>query len=110
MPGTTWPVNGYPPGSSRTIHMLRFRCQPSLFRHVNGYDTRLPDPHLTHQVRLLPHRSPRQSSANAAVGGLEPAPAGRLRGANPHLLRSTASRSSTYIQLLLTFVTHVDQG
>src|SRR2546429_7431293 len=37
-------------------------------------------------MRLLPHRSPRQSSANTAVGGLEPPPAGRLRGAKPSSL------------------------
>jgi hypothetical protein len=42
------------------------------------YDTsnsdRLPDPYLTHQVRLFPHRSPRQSSANAACGRFETTP------------------------------------
>ncbi len=32
---------------------------------------RLPDTHLTHLVRLFPHRSPRRSSANAAEGGLD---------------------------------------
>ena len=42
----------------------------------------------------FPHRSPRRSSANAACGGLEPPPAGRLRGAFPHLSHSTASRCS----------------
>jgi hypothetical protein len=42
---------------------------------------RLPDPHLTHHLRLFPDRSPRRSSANAARGGLEPPTAGRLRGA-----------------------------
>jgi hypothetical protein len=66
---------------------------------------RLPDPHLTHQVRLFPHRSPRQASTNAAVGGLEPPPAGRLRRAYLHLPCSTASRSSTYIKLPSTFGT-----
>jgi hypothetical protein len=45
---------------------------------------RLPDPHLTHHVRLFRHRSPRRSSANAADGGLKPPPEGRLRRAgNP---------------------------
>ena len=32
-------------------------------------------------MRLFLHRSPRQSSANAAAGDLEPPSAGRLRGA-----------------------------
>src|SRR5664280_3278360 len=49
------------------------------FRHFIGGDARLPDPYLTHHVRLFPHRSPRQSSASAAVGGLESPPAGRFR-------------------------------
>jgi hypothetical protein len=31
----------------------------------------------------FPHRSPQQSSANAARGGLKPPPAGRLRRAKP---------------------------
>src|SRR5260370_21740426 len=75
-------------------------------RHQRFACARLPDPHLTHQVRLFPHRSPRQSSANAAVGGLKPPPAGRLRRAYLHLPRSTASRGSTYIKLLSAFVTH----
>jgi hypothetical protein len=43
---------------------------------------RLPGPHLTHHVRLFPHRSPRRSSANAAEGGLKPPPEGRLREAD----------------------------
>src|ERR1700676_1818379 len=48
---------------------------------------RLPGPHLTHHVRLFPHRSPRRSSANAAEGGLKPPPEGRLRRAgNPSSL------------------------
>ena len=42
---------------------------------------RLPGPRLTPQRRLFPGRSPRQSSANAARGGLRPPPEGRSRGA-----------------------------
>ena len=74
----------------------RFRCRPCTFRHVDSH--RLPDPYLTHQVRLFPHRSPRWCSTSAAVGGLKPLPAERLRRAYLHLPRSTASRSSTYRQ------------
>src|SRR3954470_23257696 len=82
----------------------RFRCHPCTFRHFDSH--RLPDPHLTHQVRLFPRRSPQRSSANAAVGGLEPPPAGRLRRAYLHLPRSTTSRSSTYRKPPSAFVTH----
>ena len=82
MPGTTWPVNGHPPGSSRDYPPAPVSMPANLFRHVNGYNARLPDPRLTREPGLLPHRSPRQSSANAAVGGLKPPPAGRLRRAN----------------------------
>ena len=48
----------------------------------------------------------RKSSANAAVGGFKPLPAGRLRRAYLHLSRSTASRGSTYSKLPSAFVTH----
>src|SRR4051794_4171933 len=110
MPGTTWPVNGPPPGSSRDYPPAPVSMPANLFRHVNGYNARLPDPRLTREPGLLPHRSPRQSSANAAVGGLKPPPAGRLRRAKIlHLLHSTTSRSSP-ITLPSAFVTHVDQG
>ena len=51
-----------------TLHQ-RFAC------------ARLPDPYLTHQVRLFPHRSRPRSSAKAPVGGLKPPPARRLRRA-----------------------------
>jgi hypothetical protein len=61
---------------------------------------RLPNPHLTSRNgRLFPHRSPRQSSANAAQGGLTSPP----RRATPegqllHLSRSTTSRNLAYIK------------
>src|SRR5580704_10273717 len=108
MPDTTWPIGGHPPGSSRDSRYIPVPMSPVFVstRHQRFASARLPDPHLTHQVRLSPHRSPRQSSANAAVGGLKPPPAGRLRRAYLHLPRSTASRSSTYIKLLSAFVTH----
>ena len=61
---------------------------PSLVQHRSQQARHLSPAH------LLAFVFTRQSSANAAVGGLKAAPAGRLRGANPHLLRSTASRSS----------------
>ena len=60
-------------------------------------------------MRLFPHRSPRQSSASAAVGGLESPPAGRFRRAYLHLPHSTESRSSTYIQPPSSFGTHPHQ-
>jgi hypothetical protein len=106
MPDTTWPINGRPPGSSRDYSQAPVSMPPK------SYDTSnsdcLPDPHLTHQVRLFPHRSPRQASTNAAVGGLEPPPAGRLRRAYLHLPCNTASRSSTYIKLPSAFGTQLN--
>src|ERR1035437_4975366 len=72
---------------------------------------RLPDPHLTHQVRLFPSRSPRRSSANAAPGGLEPPAVERFRRAYLHLSQSIASRSLDYmIRPLSTFVAHQGSG
>lgn len=68
MPDTTWPINGHPPGSSRSpdhapvsmssvclsTHQQRFTC------------VRLPGPYLTPLTTPFPHRSPRRSSTNAA--------------------------------------------
>src|SRR5262249_56155789 len=61
-------------------------ARAGLLRTVTGGGPRFPGPRLTHLVRLFPPRSPRQSSANTAVGGLEPSPAGRPRGAKPSSL------------------------
>ncbi len=59
---------------------------------------RLPDPHLT------PNPVP---SANAAEGGLEPPPEGRLRRANIlHLSYSTTLDSFGYLTLPPVFVAH----
>ena len=78
-----------------TTRQQRFAC------------ARLPDPHLTHPVRLFLERSPRRSSANAARGGLEPPRAGRLRRAFLHLPNSTITRDSAYlIEPPSMFVTH----
>ena len=55
----------------------------------------LPDPHLTHHVRLFPHRSPRRSSANAAEGGLKPPPKGGSEG--PAILRLSCSTALGYL-------------
>ena len=106
MPDTTWPVNGRPPGSSRSRRYTPVSMSSVFISTLQQLrrtsSCPLPDassaPFLT--------RSPRQSLANAAVGGLKPPPAGRLRRANLHLSRSTASRSSIYIEPLSTFVTH----
>jgi hypothetical protein len=108
MPDTAWPVGGHPPGLSRNSWYIPVSMSPVYVtaRHQRFACARLPDPYLTHPVRLFPHRSPQQSSANAAVSGLKPPPAGRLRRAYLHLPRSTASRNSAYIKLLSAFVTH----
>jgi hypothetical protein len=113
MPDTIWPVSGHPPDSSRAAGVrpgfdatcLRNDtstatppardCAPSSWSPPGA--SRAP----------FPPRSPRRSSANAAGGGLKPPPAGRLRRANLHLLHSTASTSSPYIEPPSTFVAHL---
>ena len=85
---------------------------PSVFvttRRQRFAYARLPDPYLTPQDAFFLDRSPRRSSANAARGGLEPPPAGRLRRAKipsspeqHHLPRIHAY----LIGLLSMFVTH----
>src|SRR5260370_6929764 len=69
---------------------------------------RLPDPHLTPHGCLFPHRSPRQSSANAAEGGLKPPPAGRLRRAiNPSSPIQHRDQLPCYIRQPPALVAHV---
>ena len=46
MSDTTWPVNGHPPGSSRDYPPAPVSMPANLFRHVTGYNARLPDPRL----------------------------------------------------------------
>lgn len=89
------PLRRAPPGQysgTRQAHpglslKARFRCRfipndASAVQSLTGLSMqRLLDPHLTPHQRLFPHRSPRQSSANAAEGGLKPPPEGRLRRA-----------------------------
>jgi hypothetical protein len=63
-PGTTWPIHGHPPGSSRGARKdPRFRYRPNFStlqqRRPAGSPSRtllvrLPGPHLTHLVRLFP--------------------------------------------------------
>src|SRR6478735_9670397 len=70
---------------------------------------RLPDPHLTHHLRLFHIAHHDRVAAPAACGGLKPPPQGDFEGPTIlHLLHSTASRSSTYIELTSTFGTHPD--
>src|ERR1700730_12995230 len=68
---------------------------------------RLPDPRLTPHECLFPRRSPRQSSANAAEGGLEPPPAGRLRRAiNPSSPIQHRDKPPCYIRQPPALVAH----
>src|SRR4051812_3009510 len=60
---------------------------------------RLPDPHLTPHGCLFLDRSPQQSSANAARGGLEPPPAGRLRRAHLHHPNSINYSASDHLPI-----------
>ena len=90
MPDTTWPINGHPPGSSRSSGHTPVSMPPD---HVSTRQqrftcVRLPGPHLTPLTTPFPRRSPRQSSANAARGGLKPPPAGRLRRAKTFISRT----------------------
>jgi hypothetical protein len=100
VPDTTWPVIGHPPGpapaarSMATVSMpLRERNDTSTAVRVHSSSWSPPG---TPPVPF-PHRSPRRSSANAACGGLEPPPEGRLRRAYLHLSHSTDSRRLTYL-------------
>lgn len=82
-PGTAWPAIR---ASARLIPgralSPRFRCRLILSTLQRWFTrVRLPGPRLTVLTPPFPHRSLRQSSANAACGGLTPPPAGRRRRA-----------------------------
>src|SRR3989442_1274900 len=75
-PDTTWPIHGHPPGSSRELEDL-----PG-FGATSGLTTlrqrfalaRLPDPHLTHHVRLflIAHHDGHQPTQHEVVWHLPP--------------------------------------
>ena len=109
MPDTAWPISGHPPGSSRDLVDTPVSMSPVSVstRQQRFAHARLPDPHLTRHTRLFHIAHHGRVTAPAACGGLKPPPQGDFEGPTiPHLLHSTASRSSTYIELLSTFGTH----
>jgi hypothetical protein len=91
MPDTAKPINRHPPGSSQDKHqtlvlMSSMPYDTSSMVHCRSSSRTTP---ATSRV-TFPQRSPRQSSANAACGGLEPSPAQRFRRTYLHLQHSTA--------------------
>jgi hypothetical protein len=112
-PGTAWPVNGHPPGSSRAGNLSPVSMPSEQFRrftsdprdHGDCAPSSRSPPDASRAP--FPHRSPRRSSANAACGGLKPPPAGRLRRARHlHLPHSTTDDSPSYIGSSSASVTH----
>jgi hypothetical protein len=119
--GLTSPTCRTPPGQSavtRQAHPGRSYAGPVLMS-LDSVTTRpqrspkprtahrLSDPHLTHPVRLfrIAHHDGLQPTQHMVVCSLPPQ--GGSEGPNLHLLHSTMSRSSTYIELLSRFVAHV---
>ena len=77
-----------------------------IFRHLIGrfVFTRLLDSHLPRSYAMtFPKRSLPWLFTNAALGGLKPTPASRLRGASPHLLHSYVRlQVNVYVQPVRT--------
>jgi hypothetical protein len=111
MPDTAWPISGHPPDLSRDHLDTPVSMSPESFstRQQRFACARLPDPHLTHELRRFHIAHHGRVTAPAACGGLKPPPQGDSEGPTIlHLLHSTASRSSTYIELPSTLGTHPD--
>src|SRR6476660_4358297 len=109
MPDTAWPISGHPPDLSRDHLDTPVSMSPESFstRQQRFACARLPDPHLTHELRRFHIAHHGRVTAPAACGGLKPPPQGDSEGPTIlHLLHSTASRSSTYIELPSTLGTH----
>jgi hypothetical protein len=106
MPDTAWPISGHPPGSSRdsvdtpVLMSFQLSTRPQRFAFA-----RLPDPYLTPLGRLflIVHHDGLQPTQHEVVWSLPPQ--GDSEGPNLHLPCSTASESSSYISLPLTFRT-----
>src|SRR6516165_5720376 len=84
--------SGHPPGLSRINEIPRFRHRLALFDASSAVRLRSSSSTLPDGIRsrLFPQRSPPRLFTVAACGSLKPAPDGRLRGAYPHLLCSSA--------------------
>jgi hypothetical protein len=102
MPGTDWPVTGYPPDSSWNLVLAPVSMPPK-----TSFDTstaiRLRSPSRSPpdaSCAPFPTRSRQRSSANAAVGGLAPLPEERRRRATTFIFHAAThrSRSPTYIR------------
>src|SRR6266508_2190976 len=104
VPDATRPISGHPPGSSRsTPHTPRFRrhfdfdndTSPAIPNIETAH--RLPDPHLTHPLRLfrVAHHDGLQPTQHTVVWSLPPQ--GDSEGPNLHLSHSTASKNLAYI-------------
>ena len=92
-PEADWAVNRLPPNLSWTQYRSPVLTSSIIFRRLVEWFAcaRLSEPYLPRSYAVtFPKRSLPWLFANAALGGLKPAPASRLRGAFPHLLRSYA--------------------
>ena len=111
MPGTTWPETGTPARPSPALRRIAAvsmssERMPMLQQRFGVFSFFKSPPDASWAP--FPHRSPRQSSANAAWGGLKPPPNRRLRRANLHLLQNIESRQSLlHLRLRSSFVAHM---
>jgi hypothetical protein len=104
MPDTAWPISGHPPGSSRSRNdtpVLMSSQYVSTYRQRFAF-ARLPDPHLTPQVRLFRDAHHVRHLTAAAHGGLKSPPTGRLRRATA-FISCTTPRSMRSLPHFLTF-------
>jgi hypothetical protein len=98
-------------GQESPVSMSLFKVTTLRQRRPPGHPgqallARLPGPHLMRSSAPFPCRSPRRSSANAAQGGLTPAPAGRRRRAIPPSLAQHRFQRNSYMAPPSAFVTH----
>ncbi len=90
MPEAAQAVNRFPLNLSRSWNRSSVLTSSLSFRHLIEWFAyaRLSEPHLPRSSVTFPKRSPPWLLTKAALGGLKPNPATRLRGALPHLLYS----------------------
>ena len=118
-PDTAWPVNEYPPGSSRrACYDLRFRCRLQIFDASTAHAQpetggrfleRLPGPHLTGSSPAFSLNAHHDSlQLTQLQGGLTPTPAGPTpEGQQASISRTAPPMSgSSYTTPPSAFVTH----
>jgi hypothetical protein len=107
MPDTTWPIDGHPPGSSRSPDhapvLMSSVCLST--RQQRFTRVRLSGPHLTPLTTPFPHRSPRRSSTQRSMRWFEASPRRAAPKGHTFISRTAPFPEAAYNKLPFMFRT-----